>query len=375
LDLGILRETDWCGTLAESFLSGLGRWFDREMGGAQWRHLRLSLLFTDDADGTDDTLDDEVAALVAPLCSWGWRSCYHYPKEAQVGWFALTCGQTWDCESHEAQEVCVGERITALNALYPGAGYSVLGLLASALGTVNGVTPEWGLRWVKWNGGFSGRDDDDPEIDALAWERPDSAEKAQRHEERCLSRYRRGLPRGVWTAKWRAAPVRRALRRCGLGTAEEELAEILQGALDLAGLDPRVRKLNGLNELGAFMGHGEELVAPVLVRWNRDDLLTRAYDDYIHSSMETSGYTLTTFARGFAAEAPESIRKCLDGLTLAVETVSRCDRLLDLLHTPARERVRVQAWPSSTSPAAAVPCSSPARSCCMRTRGRPPSRP
>lgn len=345
----IIRPGDWTGNLVETIEQGIQRWYFQEMGMGQNRFMRLDLLYTDDTNGDQD--DDGNYHLMEGYKSGNWEK--HWGRDgaedSQIGMFALGCGSPERGDEIYGQNLFVGARVAELNALATGAGYSVFGLIRDSLGrVVQTADPKWGAHVLDYTGGFRSIEADDPGYSEPSggyyFGTPQYSDK-QREAifTRTKQRYRAKFPRGVWTAKWKPAPVRKALRQ----NPRHELREILEAALDLGALwesfeSHADERLKYPNEWDTWNTDGEELTHPIILRWHKDDQLGRVYDEYMQCAMENAGFTTIIFKRGFQTDHPESIRVCLAGLKTAVEVITRGDRLLSMLHQSPEEQVRVE---------------------------------
>lgn len=362
----ILKSTDWAGDLAQSIEDGLRRWFFLEMEVGSMKLLAFDLLYTDNVEcaSAEGEAGDDPGHYYLDGYAGRWVKEYGRPSKKdepspQVGTFVLGCGDGLYNEYY-GSVVFVGRAVAALNLIYPGAGYAVFGLAQDMLRDTVGIAgPEWGLRLLRWMGGF--RSGDGLELDyaeprfAARTTAPKLTQKqvdraANRHYEQSVLKFRRQAPRGFFTAAWRPKPAQRALKLLAgspAGSSHPLLREALETAVELAAhveALPAAERFS-LNEWSFFNSEGEELTPPALLRWDRDDLLGRLFDDYIEMAAENAGWTTMVWHKGWQAGQPETLRRCLRGLRYTARTLVLCDRILNCLHTysqePVENRVRV----------------------------------
>lgn len=308
---GILQESDWTGKLGESLVKGLSRWLAEQ--GADLRHLPLALSFTDTV---------EHWSLEA--------SAYHQAipdadPERDVGGLALRL------PTYTIGSVHVGERVQALEGIHSGAGYSVLGLVETALWrTVTAASPSWALDQLERHEEWMDYQEPDSEAD------PDEQRLTREvfHEE---------VPLQACSMKWDSKPVKSALRKRPPGV----LGDILRAAEDLAALLTQVPE-----------GHRSEFergacdwcdsIPPLLLRWSQDDIIPQLFDDYAEIAQQ-GNWTDVNWIYAFQVSRPETIREAARALKQVIAILVRVDRLLELLDTPTlektfaeEERVRVR---------------------------------
>ncbi len=126
---GVLKETDWCGSLEKTIMRGLTRWANEEKGGGKFRWFGspLSLVFTDDSP-----------AYAAGTVLTRFRDNWRLPADKPIGFFGLRYQSS-------PRPVHVRRVVQDLEDIWPGVGYGLLSLLQMTFITaVQGYTPMWG---------------------------------------------------------------------------------------------------------------------------------------------------------------------------------------------------------------------------------------
>jgi hypothetical protein len=360
LTAGILRESDWAGSLAATIRHGLSRYVNQEKGAARWRLLPapLALVYTDDA----------------PAYSTGvrlprWHDNFRTGGSRPVGFLALRF-------QSQPRPVHVRQIVEKVEQSHPGVGYGLLSLLQMTFQvSVQGYTPIWGRQ-------MAGRWDHLDRRDPSLWEGA-STDGGYGFDD--------AVPLAASITPFSLSKLEAALAAPGEGL--ESVLCAARAVFDACRASgKRFLQLNHCPFLSWQMSVGERnqgtvgshLIdhldrAPVVYTvWDpANDVMTRMVDDYTEMCRDTWQYTDLTWMHcwlaGFAGREPQGAQKWLEAhkrqvkkaakrspeglsfhdpdyaprpmpdgslanaveaLGLVLDVLAALDRLLSLLHTP-----------------------------------------
>lgn len=331
LAAGILRESDWQGSLAPSIGAGLTRWLGELLGGQDLRRIEIGIYWTDSLQEASD-IDPAL-----------WFTAGRDRVEGQpVGLLALQ-GEPAAGDTYPHQRDCiVGETVLELEAARKNLGFQILALLQDVLPmTLCAATPHWG-----WDQALKG---------ALARAALGSrgallAEPAglilPPHQD--PDGYRALVPPAACEGEFRPGVLKEALKH----SLPEPLYPLVKLAREVADLWRVPKDVLRWDTHSLCPAQGTRFIdtpgvamieCPFALRWSADDPLPALVDHYHHTIRKHGEQTNLIWSQGWQAASPPTITRAVRNFARVVPLALKACQLAELMHREPRERVRLSA--------------------------------
>lgn len=323
LDVDILQNRDWTGSLPQSITLGLERWV-AECDGLNVHRIGLDVFLADSKDAMQEV---------------SWHDVRNSKKDQAI--LGLIHGES----EIDVTVCCMGYRVWELEQVCTGAGFAVARLAQEAAYMVNGYTPLRALsdcetRWEYFD--FDAEDifldevpDDDKEKVRQLLQSGKKREREAFIEEQsgALSpdNFKKKLPRQLLMGrKPSMAPIRRALKETNILMREPMHAHLLNDAL---ALHQELAKLRKSPRRDLVLQVVQEPFPPLALCWQKEnDVVARYLDDQIEDMNQTGEVTSVVWFTTFDATDRDSARAAVQEMTQGLRVVAALDRVIVGLH-------------------------------------------
>lgn len=329
---GILRETDWCGTLGGSLHAGIGRWTRELLDGEDLGRVELVLSWMDDVSAPR-LIGQQQGTQPAGFDTRLWlQAAPGRNPEEPVGMLAIVRKRVGSSRYPEERDCFIGRRVLEIEEAWPGAGWQALYMLAEVLPLiVNAATPHYGHSQIskyEWLLKVAGSRE---AIEAVGINPP--------IHNLTMDEYLQHVPLEACDGELRPGILREALRH----PLPDHLRPLVERAWEL----DRLRKVPHavfVCDSSLFLAEetrirfmdtpgGAAKESSFSLRWCREDLIPRIVDDYHHQIRSRQSETDILWCQGWQACDPRGTRKAVRHWKQAVTLALRGCRLAELLHS------------------------------------------
>lgn len=320
---GILRESDWTGSVGASLAAGIQRWVRETLAPAgDLRRIEIGLYWTDDVRGLgiDPTL-------------WGLAGKGRDIDEP-VGILALVSEEPESDRYPEERDVIVGRTVQEVEEARPGLGFQLLYLLQETLPPMLcTATPFWAFQQVM------------KETLYRTYFRPREAREIN------LIRASHGLtpdtfletvPLAACEGEFRPGVIREALRH----PLPDRLRRIVEAANEVLALSKAPKDTRrwdthvlcpSRRTVFLDLPGGAPVESSFTVRWSAADPLPQIVDDFHHMIRHNGESTRLTWAQGWQQSNPAALRKTARNWRLATTLALKACALAEAMHADEEE--------------------------------------